>query len=72
MPEDIQPKVQYERKNNIFGKIHIRSDVVLSNRKIGDSCFLTKSNEIVKMKYAIKNGNEYYVCGVTIRASYVI
>lgn len=62
------PQVSYESKllpenRKIYHKIHIASDVTLSSRKSADSWFLTNSNDIVKMKYVIEEGNIFKVVG---------
>lgn len=67
--ENFSPKLYYERQcenNLVYDKIEIKSDVVLSNRKTGDSWALVKlGNEIhiVKMKYAFKDGDQFKICG---------
>lgn len=46
-----------------YEKIFIKPDIMLSVKKTGDQWFLTKSNEIVKMKCAIKIGNVFKIVG---------
>lgn len=56
-----------QENSKIYDKIEIAPDVELSNRKIGDSWFLSKSNEIVKMKYVIKEGSEFKIVGQYVK-----
>lgn len=62
---DLCPHVEYElpSEKNCFRKITIKPGVTLSNRKIGDRWFLTRSNEIVEFKHALKVGDSYKICG---------
>lgn len=60
---DHDPFVEYEIEKNCFSKITIKADVVLSSRKIGDQWFLTRSGDIVKMKYATKASESYKIIG---------
>lgn len=66
----IEPLVSYEIKlaGNEFRyeKIQITPEVTLSIRKFGDSWFSSKSGQIVKMKYALKIGNNFKIVGQNI------
>lgn len=71
--DKFSPQVYYQIPNDnltTYAKIEIRSGVMLSNRKIGDSWFLVKSNDaalyVVQMKYAIRLGNRYRICGLPL------
>lgn len=63
---DLDPHVEYEVEKNYFSKITIKSDVMLSSRKIGDQWFLTRSGDIVKMKHIIKVSDSYKICGQSL------
>lgn len=65
------PKVSYEshcveENRKIYNKILITPSIFLSNRRFGDSWFLSDSNDIVKMRYAIQDGNNFKICGQKI------
>lgn len=50
-----------------FEKIRITPNVILSTRKKGDCWFITHQNEIVKMNFAVKRMNSFFICGSEIR-----
>lgn len=58
VPPTIKPECLWQKKNtnrSIFHKVSITPSIMLSN-KSKDSWFMTKSKDIVKFKYATKNG----------------
>lgn len=60
------PELKYETKDSDIIKcksIRIKPDVLLSTRKIGDSWFITRKNEIVQMKYATRNNDLFFIFG---------
>lgn len=60
------PQVFYPREQGsvtIYSKIQISPDVVLSSRRFGDSWFLTKSDEIVKMEFITKENSKFEIMG---------
>lgn len=79
-PPPFIPKIFYEKRHRnqlVYSKIELAPDVYLSSRsfnfenpdpdfKGNDSWFLTKSNEIVKMLYAQKDGINFKVHGLRI------
>lgn len=55
-----------KKKNENFEcyeKNFIKPDVMLASKKYGDQWFLTRNNDIVKMKFAIKMGNVFKIVG---------
>lgn len=65
------PELKYELKESnqpTFKFIRITPNVFLSNKKFGDKWFLTKSNEIVEMKYATFMKNSYFIFGDRIKS----
>lgn len=67
--DNSQPKVFYEKRRDsrsTFQKINISPSFMLSNRKDKDSWFMTKSKDIVKFEYAIKDKLNYKVFGLRI------
>lgn len=65
-----QPELKYEFKSEnwiAFKYIRVTPNVFLSNRKKGDSYFLTWKNQIVKMKFAIKKINSFFICGSELK-----
>lgn len=63
------PEVKYIDQNK-FKFIRITPNVFLSVRKTGDKWFLTKSGEIVAMKYATVVKDSYFIHGVPIKYKY--
>lgn len=56
--KQFSPKMLYPNKrdsNIIYNKIQLTDDIMLTNRRFGDSWFLTKNEDIVKFEYAFKN-----------------
>lgn len=49
-----------------YAKILITPEVTLSIRKCGDSWFLSESGQIVKLKYVVKQQNDFKVIGQNI------
>lgn len=47
----------------VYNKIQITPDVSLSNRQVGNSWFLTKDKDIVKMKYSKTSNGKYIIVG---------
>lgn len=67
--EKNSPKVFYKniRESIVtWDNIQISNDFVLSNRKTADSWFLTQTDKIVRMIYAIKEYTEYKILGAYI------
>lgn len=64
------PELKYEFKQSdksLFQFIRITPNVYFSIRKIGDKWFLTKTGEIVEMRYAMRMENSHFFSGVPIR-----
>lgn len=58
----VEKELPHKSNMKIYSKVNISTDLFLSSHKSGDSWFLTKSGDIVKMEYATKN-QTYEVCG---------
>ncbi|XP_055325814.1 uncharacterized protein LOC129579676 [Sitodiplosis mosellana] len=64
-------KYQFNSSNqSTFKFIRITPNVFFSVKKIGDRWFLTKSGDIVEMKYAIRSKNSYFIIGEPIKRKY--
>lgn len=64
------PRVQYEFKHTqykAYSKIEIRPGIFLSNKKCGDRWILTKSLDIIRLKYIIEKDRTYIICGEKIK-----
>lgn len=64
------PELRYEiRESNksAFKFIRLTPNVFLSNRKIGDRWLLTKSGDVVAMRYATRRDDSYSIHGVRVR-----
>lgn len=73
------PEMKYEFQliaNNVHGQlsnksafkfIRITPNIYFSTKKIGDRWFLTKSNQIVQMNYAIRLRDSYVISGAPIK-----
>lgn len=60
------PELKYEMKDlEIFAyrSIRIKPNVLISTKKMGDSWFITKKNEVVQMKYATKKKDSFFIFG---------
>lgn len=60
------PELKYEFKSNndsVFKYVRVTPNVFFSIRKKGDSWFMTRKNEIVQMKFAIKKLNSFFIYG---------
>lgn len=74
LPKEEQPfiaKVFYESKfsrenQKIYNEIEIFPNIRLSNRRFGDSWFLSDCNDIIKMKCVIQAGNDFKILGQKI------
>lgn len=66
--QQYSPQLLYKNKNGsmTYDTISICLDVKFSNRKLGDSFFLTKNNQLVEFKHAQKEGNSYEIVGFPI------
>lgn len=66
--QHLSPQLRYMKQNGTFefDQIRLSSGVTLSNRKAANSWFLTKNKEIVQMKYAKREGDEFTVAGACI------
>lgn len=63
-PKKFTPQAFYPNQNGTtYKKIQITNEIMLSSKKASDSWFLTKTDEIVKMKYVILENNEYKIVG---------
>lgn len=63
----VQSDFEYEGLT-AYKKCFIKPDVMLSANKYGDQWFQTRSNEIVKMKCAIKCGNDFKIVGNQLKS----
>lgn len=64
------PKALNQQKHEtttIYQKVQITADVILNSKKSADSWFLTKNDELVKIKYAKIENNEIKILGNAIR-----
>lgn len=68
------PKVYYQKQDGnriIYDKIEVKPDVMFSNRKVGDSWFLARSNDdkiqIVKVLYVTVDANQYRIWGSPLK-----
>lgn len=64
------PELKYEFKSSnesVYNFIKITPNVFLSVKKNGDRWFLTKTGEIVEMKYAIRKNSTYFISGSAIK-----
>lgn len=64
------PELKYEFKSSnesVYNFIKITPNVFLSVKKNGDRWFLTKTGEIVEMKYAIRKNSSYFISGSAIK-----
>lgn len=69
--EHFYPQVDYEFKfpgqnKKLYKQITIKPGILLSNRRIRDSWFLSEANEIIKMKFEVKHESHYEVVGQKI------
>lgn len=64
------PQVSYpcNRENSkVFRKVQITSDLMLNSKKLADSWFLTKTNQIVQMIHAKMENNRIKIVGSVIQ-----
>lgn len=63
-----EPQLLYpsEPGSTMYNKIQISSDLMLSNKRFGDSWFFTKNDEIVKIAYATKESGKNQIAGMVI------
>lgn len=67
--ETFQPKVFHQTRDanrSVFEKILISDNIMLSSRNDKDSWFITKSKDIVKFKYAVKDNSVFKLFGQLI------
>lgn len=59
------PQMKYETgvRSGLYKFIQVTPNIFFSTRKIGDSWFITIKKEIIKMKYAMRKGDSYFICG---------
>lgn len=63
------PELKYgfkEANLSVFKYIRLKPNVFLSIKKFGDKWFITKTGDIVEMKYATKKTNSYFIFGAPI------
>lgn len=66
------PFVKYEQirnKKKTFNLLNTGLGFVMRNNN-GDKWFLTKSNDIVEMQYAVQENLNYFICGSSIKSKY--
>lgn len=51
----------------VYQFIRVKPNVFFSAKKFGDKWFITKTGDIVEMKYAIKKANSYYIFGAPVK-----
>lgn len=64
------PELKYEFKisnQTVYKFIRITPNVFFSVKKSGDKWFLTKTGDIVEMRYATFMNNSYFICGAPIK-----
>lgn len=72
MVEKFVPQLLYQNQNVLFGgvmsykTIKISSNLILTSKKINDSWFLTKNDQIVKMQCAKFENNKFFIMGIAI------
>lgn len=60
------PAMKYENKalgSGFYNFIQITPNVFLSNKRVGDSWFITQKKEIIQMQYALRKADSFYIYG---------
>lgn len=50
-----------------YNKIEVKPGISLNNKKYGDQWILTKTEDIIRVKFIIEKQNNFYICGSKIK-----